>query len=233
MNDNSTTIDHEAEFASALKFLTIIAQARETMGIIRKIFRERFEPSFPDVKTVIQNKTLRERDELGRRLLSKSFGVVQVTINPIFDTEPLFRIFYTFYFDLKNSQYKFISYIGLEISRETPLGDPWSVEIQASTHLETTLDKLEARILELSESFIHHAQNFNFENPLEGTIFEAYYPKIKQLFTTIPWNKFNEAPDSYAYEQLNNGTWKKFDDDVSALRLELYAIKKQAKELTS
>jgi hypothetical protein len=206
---------------------------QETMHVIRKIFRERFELSVPDVKTVIRNKSLRQRDELGRRLLDKTSGVASTIISPVFDTESLFRIFYSFYFSLKDGNYEIFSYIGLEISRETPLGDPWSLEINTSTFFETTLTDVEVRVLELSKTFIHHAKNFNVENPLEGTIFEAHYSRIKELFTTTPWNKADETSSGYTPEQLNTRTWKKFDDDVTALRLELHAIKKLSKELTS
>lgn len=230
MSTGDTVIESETEFSSALKFLTVIAQARETMDAIGKIFKKRFGIYAPNIETEVRNKSLRERDEWGRRLLDNSVGMVRVNINPEFDAQSLFRIFYSFYFQLEHNQYKMFGSQWLEVTRETPLGDPWSLEIVSFQFTETSLDNVEAKVLEVSKKFLFHAQTFNAENPLEETIFETHYPRVRELFTNTPWNKALETSGTYAHEQFCNGTSNKFADDVSNLRSELYAIKKQAKE---
>ncbi len=230
MTVNNIMVDDEAEFSSALKFLNVIAQARETMNAIRKIFKKRFGIYAPNIETVVGNKPFRERDALGRRILDNSAGNARINVNPEFDAQSLFKIFYSFYVQLENKQYKIFASLWLEITRETPLGDPWSLEIGSFQFTETNLNGVEAKILEVSKKFLFHAQTFNAENPLEGTIFEAHYPRVRELFTNTPWNKALETSGTYAHEQFCNGTSNKFADDVSDLRSELYAIKKQAKE---
>ncbi len=153
-----------------------------------------------------------------------------VKSEPEFDLESLFKIAYSFYFGLKDKRYEMYCYMGLEVSRETPLGDPWVIDINLFKFSEETLTDVEFRTEEVSQKFLAHAQNFNAENPLEGTIYEMYYPRLKELFTNVQWNKALETSSSHAHQQLNTETWNKFADDIGTLRSELYAITKQVKE---
>ena len=230
MNTNGEVDGRESEFSSALKFLTILAQARETTEEVTRIFDKRFAIYTPDSKISIYNQALRRRDATGVRSQNREIGMAFVKSEPEFDLESLFKIVYSFYFRLIDKRYEVYCYIGLEVSRETPLGDPWILDINIFKFFEETLADVEFRTQEVSQIYLTHAQNFNVENPLEGTIYAMYYPRLKELFTNVQWNKTLETSSSHAHQQLDTEVWNKFADDVSTLRSELRAITKQAKE---
>ena len=203
---------------------TLIADIRANMLDIEKIFADRFEKLTYSTHLDIKNSARLKKSSTEKQSNRPNFAFVQILTSPLFDIDTNFKISYKIQLYIMENEIKIYDYILLLVTRETPLGDPWSVTIQSSSFAGTSIEEIEPKITELLHQQFEHAKTFRSENPLEKTPYETVYPRIREMFIQSKWNEALES--SSHYELFSSGFYKGFGSELDALRHEVYALGK-------
>jgi hypothetical protein len=226
----------KSETEIALQLLNLITSYQECTREIKEIIFKRTDIKDYSTNLRIFNATERVKNEAGQRkfknlrILDRIF--VRLFSQLGFDIETGFKVSYAIEIGISENVWTLRKDVWLLVTKETPLGDPWSVKIETDESSSSNLVETEVKIHEWLQEFLEHAKDFDLENPLKQTPCESIYSRIKSMFVEVKWNQiiaedrngdfYSESPDLFA----------KFDNEVNSIRHEVYALQKlhEAKE---